>query len=299
MRFFNQKEEVINIELTSYGKEQFSIGEFSPVFYSFYDGSILYDGEYGKITERQNQISNRISNETPRIKPNTRFTSTPGSVFSLSSVRSQDYFSQDKIWNAQYYRTLGSSDPNSTYYPSWKILPAPQADGTLNDGVVYLCDNTIPQMSATLHVDYITEEVGDTSVYVLENVESLIFSVEEINTVFKNNGNFDIEVFVSGSDNIDTVQFINTNSDNSGFLMPQLSPGVLLDTIRGVDTDINQFFPVLNDTYVEYHLNIHVDGEISLSPETVLKSSLYGSQIVTEPQSICDEAILEDTTTYD
>ena len=29
VRFFNQKEEVINIELTPYGKEQFSKGVFS------------------------------------------------------------------------------------------------------------------------------------------------------------------------------------------------------------------------------------------------------------------------------
>ena len=69
VRFFNQKEEVISIELTPYGKEQFSKGLFSPAFYAFYDGSVIYDGAYASLTESQNQVTNRIKNETPKIKP--------------------------------------------------------------------------------------------------------------------------------------------------------------------------------------------------------------------------------------
>ena len=67
VRFFNQKEEVIKIEITPFGKEQFSKGIFSPAFYAFYDGSVIYDGEYANITETQNQITNRITNETPNF----------------------------------------------------------------------------------------------------------------------------------------------------------------------------------------------------------------------------------------
>ena len=49
VRFFNQKEEVISLELTPYGKKKFADGEFSPEFYSFYDSDILYDGVYGNL----------------------------------------------------------------------------------------------------------------------------------------------------------------------------------------------------------------------------------------------------------
>ena len=121
VRFFNQKEEVINIELTPYGRQQFASGTLSPAFYSFYDTSILYDGKYGNIVETQNQITNRITNETPRMKPVTRFTSTPGSVFSLSTARNAEDFSQGNDWNAPFYRMLGTSDPNSIYNPSWIV----------------------------------------------------------------------------------------------------------------------------------------------------------------------------------
>ncbi len=43
MTFFNKKEEVIEIELTQYGKYLLSKGKFRPVFYAFSDDEILYD----------------------------------------------------------------------------------------------------------------------------------------------------------------------------------------------------------------------------------------------------------------
>jgi hypothetical protein len=42
-KFINKKEEVIQMELTAYGKHKFSKGEFSPSYYSFHDDDILYD----------------------------------------------------------------------------------------------------------------------------------------------------------------------------------------------------------------------------------------------------------------
>ena len=56
VKFFDQKEEVISIELTPYGKEKFASGSFSPKHYAFYDEAILYDGTYANIAESQNQI---------------------------------------------------------------------------------------------------------------------------------------------------------------------------------------------------------------------------------------------------
>lgn len=55
VRFFDQKEEVINIELTPYGRQQFASGTLSPAYYAFYDKSIIYDGTYANIVETQNQ----------------------------------------------------------------------------------------------------------------------------------------------------------------------------------------------------------------------------------------------------
>ena len=43
MTFFNKKTDVIDIELTPYGRYLLSIGKLKPVFYEFADDDVLYD----------------------------------------------------------------------------------------------------------------------------------------------------------------------------------------------------------------------------------------------------------------
>jgi len=45
MEFFNKKEEVIEVQLTEYGKYLLSLGRMRPAYYSFFDDDILYDTE--------------------------------------------------------------------------------------------------------------------------------------------------------------------------------------------------------------------------------------------------------------
>ena len=50
MKFFDKKEEVIDIQLTQYGKHLLSVGKWRPVYYAFFDDNILYDGRYAMYT---------------------------------------------------------------------------------------------------------------------------------------------------------------------------------------------------------------------------------------------------------
>ena len=43
MSFFNKKEDVIDLQLTQYGKYLLSQGKLKPVYYAFFDDDILYD----------------------------------------------------------------------------------------------------------------------------------------------------------------------------------------------------------------------------------------------------------------
>ncbi len=56
-KFINRQEEVLQIQLTPYGKHQFSRGEFNPEYYAYYDEDILYDLVV-HITKRQHQEVN-------------------------------------------------------------------------------------------------------------------------------------------------------------------------------------------------------------------------------------------------
>ena len=70
MTFFNRKEEVIDIELTQYGKLLLAKGKFKPKKYAFFDDDVIYDAQYmtptdptsvsNPIAENQNDVGTRI-----------------------------------------------------------------------------------------------------------------------------------------------------------------------------------------------------------------------------------------------
>lgn len=61
MTFFNRKEEVVEIQLTQYGKHLLSKGKFKPVYYDFFDDDIIYDNLYtGGEQESHKQTQDRI-----------------------------------------------------------------------------------------------------------------------------------------------------------------------------------------------------------------------------------------------
>ena len=70
--FFNKKEEMLEVQLTEYGKYLLSMGKLDPAYYAFFDDEILYNSEYAGIkgtpAEAQNNIDRRIRHETPNLK---------------------------------------------------------------------------------------------------------------------------------------------------------------------------------------------------------------------------------------
>ena len=71
MAFFNKKTEVMQIEMTPYGRYLYSIGKFKPHSYEFVDDDILYRASGSG--ELQVDIHSRIVNETPKLKINRAF----------------------------------------------------------------------------------------------------------------------------------------------------------------------------------------------------------------------------------
>ena len=69
MDFFDPKEDVLEVKLTPWGRYKLSKGGFRPVWYAFFDEGVLYNSEWAGFGEPQNDIHDRIMDETPRIKP--------------------------------------------------------------------------------------------------------------------------------------------------------------------------------------------------------------------------------------
>jgi hypothetical protein len=158
MKFFDQKQDVLDIIVTPYGKYLLSQGSFDPHYYGFFDDDILYSLEWSSGTgslEKQNDIEDRIQTQTPRMLQPSVYTGVETTVEgNMSVIRSsiatvygaaeaasigagdgplaiQDTIT-DKIYNQQILQPtgdqyeflsspLGSSDLSSNYYPSWGV----------------------------------------------------------------------------------------------------------------------------------------------------------------------------------
>ena len=67
MTFFNKKEEILELKLSSYGRQKLAAGSFKPTYYAFFDDDILYDGSRGGISEDNNDIEPRIQENSPSL----------------------------------------------------------------------------------------------------------------------------------------------------------------------------------------------------------------------------------------
>ena len=79
MKFLNKKEQVIDLEITPYGKSLLARGSFKPEFYAFYDDAILYDSQHVGFVEHQNSASVRIK-EMPQLETQAFFYSAEDQV---------------------------------------------------------------------------------------------------------------------------------------------------------------------------------------------------------------------------
>ena len=137
MKFFNKKEQVIDLQITQYGKHMFSKGKFKPVYYSFYDDDILYDSQYGIGTETQNNIQERIIKDTPQLETQYVFKGIETEVKrAIKDVRSsKEYLARihdpslpeprmlqptaDKMYSL--ISAIGTSELNTDNSPAWNI----------------------------------------------------------------------------------------------------------------------------------------------------------------------------------
>ena len=118
-KFINRQEEVLEIELTPYGKHLFSQGKFNPQYYSFHDDDILYDGVFGGIVEDQNDIVSRIKT-TERLSLYSNFSGSVRNNQTNSNITS-DSFQKLTAANAKFFRCIGNNSPWSDYSPSWYV----------------------------------------------------------------------------------------------------------------------------------------------------------------------------------
>jgi len=281
MEFFDKKEDVLDVQLTEYGKNLLANGNLNPVYYAFFDDDIMYDVSGSGYSEIQNQAEPRIQDDTPKLKiirtrtsAETRVneflnnletaigSSNSDPASNVAAFKQQQPFAAKGKVDAY---PIGRSSLNSQYNPAWQIeiLSKP----TIQSAQRYLAeddyiDNT-PQINIDIDYQILFEQgemtfeaisgyLGDTNVYLTMRENYLMMEILEDNTDFEKQ-NFDIEVYLSQS------------------VQGYVQKSYMID-------DSTQFVePTMNN--VEYYMNLLVDNEIP--PEIISELNISDKAVST------------------
>jgi hypothetical protein len=279
MSLFNSKEEVLNIELTSYGKFLLSRGKFKPAYYSFHDEGVIYDSEYAGFEENSNQAEVRIQDQTPQLKPNYSFYSPKvyldkdinqenilKNKFALASTRNTLSYSE------QEREVLSNSTISNNYIPSWEIynLSSQYSSVTASSAT-----DLIPQFDVNLEIQVIktTQDKlsNDQRLQELSLLNQVIYNNEDevyiivlkplVLKILENNTDsitdkFDIKVYKQN----ETTGSINTFKQLK-FLQDNANYDEESDLYVQVSNVISQQQQIDN-SFVDYYLDVKLDKEI-------------------------------------
>lgn len=118
MSFFNKKEEVIEVILTSYGKYKLSRGEWKPAYYAFFDEDVLYDSRYAGYSEISGTAEARIQEQTPAIRAQTSHSDLPKQIKKLKRARKMASVTKNSNIGGAYANALRATSTRAPH-----ILP--------------------------------------------------------------------------------------------------------------------------------------------------------------------------------
>jgi len=274
MTFYNKKEEVIEIELTSFGKSLLAKGKLKPAHYAFFDEDIIYDPEYGASTGTA--ADERIRNETPR----TRVQYNYSSVEDVKSMREEtvpttsgDVIKEILVQEQKrrnIFPPIGTSANNSVHHPSWKAymlqgeLSSSNTNIVMGDSVINIPQLDLEQRDFTSKAikgtdfnsplyGYIFPDGSSITLVEDENNEFLLFLQEE--NASSDTDNFTIEFYEVEEDS--GKELLTPLSFPKRFQKDRIVDGIMLDNERIVELD-----PSEDPTLVGYYFDVEVDSEI-------------------------------------
>ncbi len=190
MSFFNKKEDVLEIELTQFGKQLLSKGDFEPHYYAFYDDDIIYDNQYAGMTNEtgsnQSEIEIRVK-EMPRTKTQHVYTGIETEVkknnmlirtgelinegIALHVGKKKANIKEFEVKNDRNfssYNSLGNSSLSSDNVPSWEVS---MYKGEISNASPILTSSSdavpkrIPQLDITLDYTISIQTIEETEAF--------------------------------------------------------------------------------------------------------------------------------------
>ena len=326
MNFFNQKEEVLDIKLTQYGKRMLAAGKFAPVYYAFFDKGVLYNWEYGGVPETQNEIEDRIKTGVPRLKTQYNFIGVETQFTEMKKVISHAEKYTDKQKEEMFQDTentffaiqnaIGTTQIDNQYSPSWKIdfYSESLASASIEVSGNFNTPLKIPQLDSEIeyqtHViqDYNASniEAGDDKVYLPSDdagahgaVPLTDFAEGDHSNIFFEDGSAVIvkdDFILIGIEEKNT-DFLHENFEIEVFKVEEYyanekaeedgEKSEKLVPLKFLNDEIALFTE--DSSYVEYYFDVMVDSEIPLNVLCSMVPSKVKKNIYVKNIFDCDE----------
>jgi len=266
--FFNKKEEMLEVQLTEYGKYLLSIGKLYPVYYTFHDDEILYNAEYAPsgTAENQNDIDQRIRYETPNLKVvPTR---------SGAQTRVERYI-------AQVSGALGSTNSD----------PAEQTEALHQESFVdkvnfssYMLGtgDMTTDKTAAWSISALKNTIDSTEEYIITNPSSSTADINNgvITAIPQLNIDIDYQMFYrqgllnEGSGREDPISGYLSGSGESGIYLALYEDYLVLDVLEG------------NTNFEKENFEVEVFFESSLTGSSPTPSTLQQMAFLDDPQNM-------------
>ena len=313
MEFFNKKEEVIELQLTEYGKYLLSLGALNPTYYAFFDDDILYNDRYAGGNEIQNATDRRIRYDTPNLKvisnrsgAQTRVDQFLQNVTSSNWQENSDPANKVDNFNMQQpfenvanvaAFPLGTAALTSQYDPAWSVNLLNRNATTISSSLGYMVTNLTSSM-ITGSLNGIITEIPQLNI----NLDYQLYFGQEtdpraISPMLPAASSGDIPVRLALVENYLVLDILEKNSifERENFDMEVYHVSVS-SSVSGSTTSLVQMNFLPNDAEtiteplsllsgdvanVEYYMNIYRDANIpaeilntvGLTPEAVLTNS--------------------------
>jgi len=297
MDFFNKKEEVLDLQLTEYGRYLLSQGLWHPHYYAFFDDDVLYDSQAGSAgsgsAEVQNNAERRIQFDTPSLKvqPYTigaqaRVDRWNNQVSNLAlptadnSVAYVDAFNLTQPFEGATYllasRPLGTSNLKKTYAPAWNmgiVTPQSSSKQTAFIGMNLTASNVSLTSS---HFGVIVQDIPQVDITINYNTFFAITSTTgelptpryvPLTAEFNGAG---VRLFVEDDYLVvdlleENTDYLKENFDIEVFRvegLPSTTPsdGNVLEQLLFMDEEF--YYVPQADIDVGYYLNVLVDNEL-------------------------------------
>tara|TARA_Y100001938_G_scaffold150095_1_gene239583 strand:- start:5353 stop:6387 length:1035 start_codon:yes stop_codon:yes gene_type:complete len=298
MTFFNKKEEVLEIKLSSYGKQKLAAGTFKPVYYAFFDDDVLYESERGSIVEDNNNTEPRIQENTPSLRVQTNFTDLERKVMRQThDLSANGVFHESNVTDLKFDPSvfldydglrnvlpLGNSELSNQYIASWRVeflaasyknFRTTTMDPSVTCASPYKCQKpvvNIPQINVDLTVQPVLVEkdfVGlvdpETGRYTaMKDDTSFIRLTDDYILLDVQEMNVDL---LNDSFSVEVYEVVEDTVTGEERLIPKLFKKEIQTIVDGImleqdEIDAQVITTDVDERFAEYYFDIAVDDSI-------------------------------------